>query len=305
MKKILVTGASGFIGSHCLKVLQKENFEIYALAKTIPQHENTNINWIETDLSQPKEVDQLFEKVKPEYLLHLAWEIVPGKYLGSHNNNKWVEISMNLIRKFVINGGKKLVISGSCAEYKWGKYICNEKTTPLEPHNIYGLSKHKLHQEVAEFCKQDKISYVWGRIFHLYGPRENPKRLVPHVIRSVLKGHPVKTTHGNQVYDYLYVEDVARALVGLIQTEYTGAVNICSGQPIKLKDLIFKIAGKMDASHLIQLGKVKSNEQHEHYIVGSNNLLNEVTCWEQLTYLDDGLDKTIDYIRNSQTIYYG
>ncbi len=299
MKKILVTGAAGFLGSHCLHELLYKNFEIYALDKVKQQYPDTKVNWVITDLREPGQVEQMLNNIKPDYLLHLAWKMEAGMKLNSAVNKEWVGISMDLIRKFAEVGGKKIVVSGSCAEYKWGDYMYNEETTPMEPQSVYGRSKHELHQMVSTFCAQNNIDYTWGRIFFMYGPYENEKRLVPYVIHSILNEKKVLTTHGNQTYDYLYVEDVARALVSLIDIDFNGAVNICSGQPIKLKDLIFKIAHHMNGSHLVQLGGVNSNKCHYHNIVGNNSLLKMITNWEQSISIDKGILQTIQWILNN------
>lgn len=298
MTKILVTGAAGFLGSSCLSVLQNKNFEIYALDKVKQQNPDTKVNWIEADLSNPEQVGQMLDNIKPDYLLHLAWKMETGMQLNSTVNNAWVDISMDLIRKFARAGGKRVVVSGSCAEYKWGNYLYDEETTPLEPQSVYGQSKHKLHQKIAAFCSQNKISYAWGRIFFMYGPNENKKRLVPYVIHSILKGEKVRTTHGNQTYDYLNVEDVARALVGLVESDFNGAVNICSGQPLKVKDLIFKIANQMNSNGLIDIGAIESKEEDPEFVVGKNNRLKKITNWRQNIDIDWGIKKTIQFIRS-------
>ncbi len=298
MKRILVTGAAGFLGSHCLNELENKNFEIYALDKVKRQSPDTKVNWIETDLREPKQVEQMLYNIKPDYLLHLAWKMETGMQLNSPVNNAWVEISIDLIQKFAEAGGKRVVVSGSCAEYKWGDYLYDEETTPLEPQTVYGRSKHKLHQMVSSLCTKNNIGYAWGRIFFMYGPNENEKRLVSYVIRSILKGEKVLTTHGNQIYDYLYVEDVARALVSLVETDFNGAVNICSGQPLKVKDLIYKIANQMNGSHLIHLGKIDPSKHHSHNIVGNNSLLKMITSWLPEIDIDSGITKTIQSIQN-------
>lgn len=298
MGKILVTGASGFLGHACLDVLKKSDFEIFAVYKSRKGSISSKVKWVEADLHEPKEVDKLLKEIKPEYLLHLAWDMEPGMKLDSHIHFPWVDTSMALIQKFAETNGKRVVISGSCAEYKWGNYLYEEDTTPIQPRNSYGLSKNELHQQVADFCSQGDLSYAWGRVFFTFGPYENKKRLVSHIVHSILKGEKVRTTHGNQVYDYLYVEDVARAMVNLFEKDFSGAVNICSGEPLKLGDLIFKIADQMNGGHLVELGALKANGDTPQYVVGRNQRLKELTGWYPQTNIDSGIQKTIQFIKD-------
>jgi nucleoside-diphosphate-sugar epimerase len=297
MNKILVTGAAGFLGSHCLNALQNKNFEIYALDKVKQHIQDTRVKWVKTDLSEPEQVEQMLNKIQPDYLMHLAWNMNAGMQLNSADNIAWVENSMDLIRRFAETGGKRVVVSGSCAEYKWGNYLYDEETTPLEPQTVYGQSKHELQQKVSAFCNKNNLSWVWSRIFFMYGPNENKKRLVPYIIRTILKGEKAKTTSGNQIFDYLYVEDVARALASLIETDFSGAVNICSGQPLKVKDLIYKIANQMNAGNLIEIGADKTNGTEPEFVVGKNDRLKEVTGWLPEIDIDSGLKRTIQSIK--------
>jgi nucleoside-diphosphate-sugar epimerase len=305
MRKILVTGANGFLGYNCLNVLQNYEFEIYALDKFFPQNTNSKINWIEADLCNTKQIDQVFDHFKPEYLLHLAWNMETGMQLNSRIHYPWVEISMNLVKRFARAGGKRIIVSGSCAEYQWGNYYYGEETTPLKPESIYGICKHQLHQNVAEFCLKNNLSYTWGRIFFMYGPNENRNRLVPYIIHSILNENKVLTTSGNQTYDYLYVEDVANALIRLIESDFIGPVNICSGQPLQVKELILKIANSMNANHLIDLGARETEKNAPQFVVGKNDRLKTITGWQQNFDIEKGIEKTIQSIVNKNDSKWG
>ena len=103
------------------------------------------------------------------------------------------------------------------------------------------------------FCQQVELSSAWGRIFFLYAPHEYPQRLVSSVIRSLLKGEVARCSHGNQIRDFLYVQDVADGFIALLDSQVNGAVNIASGSPIALKEVIYQIAGKLNRENLIEL----------------------------------------------------
>jgi len=298
MEKILITGANGFLGKNLLDQLIYSDFEIYALDKEIPKKTSSKIHWIKVDLFNKEKVSRTMEMIAPHYLIHLAWTIEPGMRLNSNAHEKWINISMDLFKSFAVNGGKRILVSGSCAEYKWGTQIYSENTTPTEPDNEYGIYKNILHQKLSALCNTNNTSYIWARIFFMYGKYENKKRLVPSVIYSALKGEAIKVSHGNQIYDYLYIEDVVLALIKLIESNYNGAVNVCSGNPIQLKNLVFKIAESMGQNHLVKLGEVETKTNEPQFIVGSNNLLKEITNWQQTTGLDEGIKQTINYVTN-------
>lgn len=296
MEKLLITGANGFLGSNFLRVFKNAGFEIFATGKTWRPAIDPEINWITADLEDPKQAENLIKTVGPDYLIHLAWGIGPKIKKDEALQKRWIDISMNLMKVFARFGGKRVIVSGTCAEYEWGQTPLCEDSTPLIPKSIYGKSKKMFFQKLSAFCNEINLSYAWGRIFYLYGPNEDKKRIVPHVITSLAKDQEVLTTHGNQVYDYLYVDDVARAFQGLINCSYNGAVNICSGTPLKLKDLIYKIADQMNGSHLIRMGAIEIENHSNDYVVGSNERLRNIINWEQRIGIDEGIEKTIGSI---------
>ncbi|MDF7826702.1 NAD(P)-dependent oxidoreductase [Pontiellaceae bacterium B12227] len=301
MNRIMVTGAGGFLGSACLKQLVKDETEIYAIDLKKSDSSGESVQWCDVDLQNQTEVDQLFRETKPDKLLHLAWGMnraEGGSFsYASESHLSWIEAGLNIARAFEAAGGRRMVVSGTCFEYDHDGEICKEGTTPLLPQNNYGKSKHELQSKLHAFCEEMSLSYAWGRVFLLYGPNENPNRLIPHVIRSILAGNPVKTTHGNQVRDYLFVEDVASALVALLDSSLTGPVNICSGEGTRLKDIIRYIAKVLDGEHLLHIGAIEAPAHEVGYLIGDNTLLVENTEWIPRYDLNTGLERTIESIQ--------
>src|SRR5689334_19533914 len=119
MKKVLITGASGFIGRECLSLLTDLNYEVYALTSKTPSFFLENVQWIKFDLLKDFSIDDLLKKIKPSHLLHLAWVTTPGKLWEAKENLDWLELSTHLIEAFAHNGGKRAVLAGTCAEYDW------------------------------------------------------------------------------------------------------------------------------------------------------------------------------------------
>lgn len=299
MKKVLLTGATGFIGRHCLPLLIVKGYEVHAVSSKKSEEEKDNIFWHQVDLLNFAEISDLISKIKPTHCLHLAWSTEPKKYLNSIENLSWLQASLSLLQEFSKNDGQRFVMAGTCFEYDLRYGYCCEKLTPFAPGTLYGVCKHPLQQILNSFAKQTGLSSAYGLIFFLYGPHEKSERLVPSVIRSLLKREPARCSHGNQIRDFLYVEDVADAFIELLESNITGAINIASGCPISLRDIIYKIADKLDRRDLIQLGALPVREHEPHLILADVSRLKNELGWLPRYDLENGLDKTISWWKTS------
>lgn len=295
MKRVLLTGATGFIGRCCLALLSARGYEVHAVSSQARPDNLANVHWHQADLLNPAQLRELVSRAQPTHLLHLAWYAVPGKYWTSQENLRWVTASLNLLQAFVSGGGERVVIAGTCAEYDWRYGYCSESITPLLPATLYGTCKHSLQLMLDALARQTELSAAWGRIFFLYGPHEHSTRLVASVIRSVLQGEPARCSHGNQIRDLLFVQDVADAFVALLESEAVGAVNIASGQPVTLRDLIYKIAEKLNREDLILLGAIPAPANEPRMLVAAVDRLRNEIGWLPRFDLDEGLDVTIKW----------
>ena len=157
------------------------------------------VYWQPGDLLEPGCATELLQRLRPQYLLHLAWYAVPGEFWEARENLEWLRASLELVQAFADHGGERLVAAGSCAEYDWSGNDwkgtdwngchdgndgeCLEYFTPLLPNTLYGASKHAL-ERMLHFCRrQTRPSSAWGRMFFLYGPHEDPRRLVAYVVQ--------------------------------------------------------------------------------------------------------------------------
>jgi nucleoside-diphosphate-sugar epimerase len=116
------------------------------------------------------------------------------------------------LESFASNGGQRIVMACSYAEYDWKFGVCREFETPRTPATLYGASKHAVQCIQQAFAWRVKLSAAWGRIFFLYGLNEHPKRLVSYVVRKLLRGEPALCSTGDRTRDFLYVKDVAMPL---------------------------------------------------------------------------------------------
>ena len=294
-KKVLLTGATGFIGHHCIGPLKARGFEVHAVSSKPMKAGAGGIHWHQANLLEPGSAKNLLAEVKPTHLLHLAWFVVPGKLITAPENFAWVRASMELVQEFAAQGGRRLTVCGSGYEYDWNYGYCSEKLTPTVPNTIYGSCKQALNLLVQSFATQASLSAAWGRVFFLYGPNEHPQRLVSSVILSLLKDERAKCSHGRQIRDYLHVQDVADGMVALLDSEVTGAVNVSSGQATTLREIVLTVGRVLEKPELIQLGAIPARANDTPLVVGENlRLLNEVG-WKQQFDLEAGLRQTIDW----------
>jgi len=296
MKRVLVTGANGFIGRHCLPMLLERGFEVHAVTHSrYAAVDLPDVHWNVTDLLDSRQVSSLFEDVRPTHLLHLAWYTVPNTYWTSLENLRWLQAGIDVMRAFKAHGGERVVFAGTCAEYDWQFGYCSEQLTPLAPATLYGVCKNALYQVLRSFSEQEDMSMAWGRIFFLYGPYEHTARLVPSVINSLLDGQPVQCTHGNQIRDFSHVADVASAFVAMLDGSVQGAVNIASGRAIRLKEVIGQIAEYFQRPDLIHLDSIPAPDNEAPLLLADISRLSREVHWFPAYNLASGLEMTIDW----------
>ena len=271
-KRILLTGVTGLIGKEVIKPMLDMGYKISAL--TIDEtNPDCGVNWINCNLFDEQSVKKALEKVKPTHLLNFAWATT-GDYLKSPINLEFVKAGLNLIKYFKENGGKRAVYVGTCFEYKFKDEKLKEDGE-RNPQTLYAKSKDALHNIVEAYCELNEISFGYGRIFYVYGRKENEKRLTAHIIKSLRDNKEVNIVNGDFVRDYMYAKDIAGAFAKFVDSDVNGAVNICTGQGISLKDYALIIAKKLNKESLVNINYEELNQPM--YIVGDNSRLkNEV-----------------------------
>lgn len=298
MKRVIVTGANGFIGRHATGQLLREGWEVHALGRSLPAGEAPRQRLLHhrLDLMDAQALRACIGSIGAGALLHLAWDTDPATYRSSLANFDWVGASLALLDAFRRAGGVQAVCAGSCAEYDWRHGYCREDLTPLRPDSVYGRCKRALSDLSLAYAEASGLSLTWGRVFFLYGPHEPAARLVPAVVRALLGGEPVAVSSGEQLRDYLHVADVAAAFVRLLDAAPGGCVNIASGEPVAVRRIVETLAGLLDGHGRLHFGAVPRPAGDPALIAGDNARL-RACGWQPRYTLDAGLADAIDWWR--------
>lgn len=278
--KVLLTGATGFIGRHVLAELRRQGIETVAVGRTRP--EDYDGDFIAADLLQPEAPALAIDRARPTHLIHLAWYTEHGAYWTSPLNLRWLDASVRLAEAFCAAKGEKLIAAGTCAEYDCAAGYCREDSTPLIPATLYGIAKDATRRLLAAVCAAARVQFAWGRVFMPYGEGEDERRLIPS-LTAVFEGQREPFGVNGAAYrDFLHVKDVARAFTCLLCPEARGDYNIASGQPTRIADVVLRIAEALggDARRVLDLPTSRLGEPE--ILLGDNRKLRslgwEATC---------------------------
>lgn len=300
--KVLVTGATGFIGRYVVSELRAdEQVELVCCARTrgsLPP----DVRFEAVDLLAPGAAADLIARVRPTHLLHLAWNAQPGRFWTALDNLDWTAASLVLMRAFADAGGRRAVMAGTCAEYDWtcGPRL-SESDTPIRPATLYGVAKDALRRAAQAAAAQAGVSFAWGRVFWLYGPHETAGRLVSDVAAALCAGETVETTEGLQRRDFLHVSDVAGAFVAALRSDRPGAFNIGSGRPVAVRDVVLALAESLGRAELLRLGARPSPIGDPPELAASVDALQFEIGYRPSFQLEQGLSQTAAWWRERTT----
>ena len=249
--KIFVTGATGFIGSAFCRLALERGYEIAGLiqpAKVPPA--NKNLTWLKGTLAEMPWKN--IERFQPDVCVHLAWIATPGVYLESPENERYLQWSLNLAHGLRELGVNHLVGAGTCIEYQISESPLSEDLTPVNPTTFYARCKNKLRETLATEAQKDGWQFCWGRMFYPYGVGEHPARLCSSLIQKLQRGETLtlKTPHSRK--DYIYIEDLAAAILLTMERKFTGTINWGTGSGISVREIADLAAMMLGRPELVQ-----------------------------------------------------
>lgn len=284
--RVVVTGASGFIGATVSRLLAEQGLDVISLGRS----SHPGVRSVACDLLTETNLYAVLCDIRPTHMLHLAWNAVPGAFWSTPDNLDWMSATFRLLRAFAEAGGQRWVGAGSCAEYDWTGAAClREGVTPLVPATLYGEAKGSAGRIALASASQFGLSVSWARIFWLYGSGEKSGRLVSDLVRSLADGKPFETSSGLQKRDFLHVLDVAAALNAVLLSDFQGAVNVASGEAVEVRRVVEIIAEEMRREDLVRFGARPSDPAEPPTLFGANEILRSRIGFEPTIRLEEGL----------------
>lgn len=241
--KVLVTGATGFIGHYVINELLERNHTVVATSlhkeKAVQASWFNQVTYIPFNINDIAEDNNLFHFFgQPECIIHLAWEGLPN-YKSDHHLKRNLPLHQLFVKKLAAGGAKNINITGTCFEYGMQEGCLSEEM-PAQPGNDYAIAKNQLRLFAETLTQQYPYALKWLRLFYMFGKGQAANSLIPQLEKALQSGEAsFNMSGGEQVRDFLPIERVARYIVeASLQTEITGIINICSNQPVTVKDFV-------------------------------------------------------------------
>lgn len=280
MKKILVTGATGFIGSYVINQLLPLGYEVVASSRNEKKAKASNwftkVHYVPFNINQADDENcyELFGK--PDLAIHLAWDGLPD-YKSLQHFETYLFENYRFLKNLVMNGLADLTVTGTCFEYgmKTGELFESDQA---EPSNPYGLAKFTLYKFLEQLRLKKEFRLKWVRLFYMYGNGQNPKSLFAQLDNALEQDQKVfNMSGGEQLRDFLPVDQVGYNISRIaVQSRVTGIINCCSGRPVSVKDLVLSYLASANKRIELNLGYYPYPDYEPMAFWGNNKKLQSI-----------------------------
>jgi nucleoside-diphosphate-sugar epimerase len=300
--RLFITGASGFVGSATLSAALEAGHEVAAPvrpggpAQRLAPFEG-RYRHISLDLRDTENVAAAMAAFAPDAVLHLAW-------WGAANSARFerrqvtdnIETACALTEAAAASGARAFIGVGSQGEYGASSEM-REDALP-RPTSLYGAAKVAALFLTRQLAEQAGLRHAWLRLFSTYGPGDNDGWLIPMVITEMLSGRRPRTTLGTQCWDWLHVEDVARAILTVATTPTAeGIFNLGSGKAVPVRSVIERIRDLAAPSKELTFGEIPFRPDQVMYMQADISRLTAATGWKPRLSIEDGLTETVQWYR--------
>jgi len=280
--KALVTGATGFIGTHVAAALRDRGVEVVPLVRPVDYHDTAAVR-------------DALAATRPSLLVHCAWRLATGSaYLDDPANAAEAEASLRLFRAAADVGCERIVGLGTCLEYAESAGRVAEDAA-LEPRSSYARSKVQLFRAAETWAAENTVSFSWARLYFPFGPGEPPHRLIPSVVNGLLSGERVATTAGVQRRSFLHAADVGDAIAAVATSSVDGAVNVGASDAVAVRAVVQRLGTLIGRPDLLDIGALPSRPGDPDVLWPDVDKLQRAAGWVPRHDLDAGLRATIDW----------
>ena len=301
--KLLITGAGGFVGAAVSRQAVAAGHDVIGIMRRDGQRGRLaplagQMRVVEIDLRDSAAVASLVQEARPEAIIHVAWSGVSNKARSDRSqiaNN--IDAACNLVDAGITAGITKFVGVGSQGEYGNLSGRITERDLP-DPTSLYGASKLAVMHLAGQLSAQAGVGFAWLRLFAAYGPGDNPFWLIPSLINQMLAGSRPKTTLGTQLWDYLFIDDVARGILAAAETpNAVGVFNLGSGQPRRVSDIVTLIRDLAAPEMELVFGEIPYQPNQVWHMEAAIDRLMAATGWSPTVDLQSGLSETVAWHR--------
>jgi len=297
MNKILVTGGAGFVGARVVRQLVDQGRDVALLMRASSNSRRIDdllgrCTVIRGDLEELEAARGALSRYSPEAVLHLAWDGVKGADRNSSVQMGNVCASIKLYQLTEELGCRHFVGLGSQAEYGLLSGRISESAT-TRPTTAYGAAKLATGLVLERTAAASGRPFAWLRLFSSYGPDDDPSWLIPYLIRTLLAGEKPGLTRAEQVWDYLYVDDVAAGVIAALDAGACGLFNLGSGRAHPLRDIITLIRDAIDPSLPLGFGEVPYRPDQVMHLEADITALSGASAWIPTVSLETGIAQTV------------
>lgn len=308
IRKIFVTGATGFIGKHLVQRLIAEGYAVGALVRSVSSSQKTGkidgVSYFIGDIRNCEEINTAFSAFEPDAVIHLV-----TYYAVMHRADEIgvmldtnVKGTINLLEAVKESGRVKLFINtSSCAVYEQKEHSLKEEDA-IKPQNLYAMTKLQAEEACSYYADSFRISCVTLRLFPPYGPGDHERRLIPYVIGSILKKTPPNLTTGKQEWDFVYVDDIVNAYLTVLKSypfkDNHSIFNIGTSEAVSIRSVVEKIRADLKSDMDLPWGSVEHRINEVWYNSADITKAQTVLHWSPQTGIDVGLKKTIAWFRD-------
>ena len=316
MKKILVTGADGFIGSHLTEMLLAKGYHVRALSQynsfnywgwleDIPN--NSNLEIISGDIRDPHYCKEITKNI--DIIYHLAALIaIPYSYTAPDSYvDTNVKGTLNICQAAKENGVERVIHTSTSEVYGTALYVPIDEKHPKQPQSPYSASKIGADMMAMSFYNAFNLPVTVARPFNTYGPRQSARAIIPTIISQIASGmKEIKLGDLSPTRDFNFVKDTCRGFIALAENDETigKEINIATNFEISMKDTldIIKDLMKSDVKFITDEQRLRPEKSEVFRLWGDNTLLTSLTNWKPEYDINSGLEETVQWFLNPENL---